>query len=183
MLTRAAVGFGAALLLALVVPHAAGRGRFGSEAAVDRPLDVARRLGSLHAAPFFGDLATGRLAARFRAPFFALRTLARGVSDSPEASGSCSAPRVLGMCRNMAASGGGCPHPECRVSQRSQLLALFPAQPPKLGGERPTNRRPRVEQGDERSSFVCDRTRVRIAPGQPSQRHASRLLFDHWPVA
>ena len=40
MLTRAAVGFGAALLLALVVPHAAGRGRFGSEAAADRPLAV-----------------------------------------------------------------------------------------------------------------------------------------------
>ena len=38
MLTRAAVGFGAALLLALVVPHAAGRGRFGSEAAADRPV-------------------------------------------------------------------------------------------------------------------------------------------------
>ena len=98
MLTRAAVGFGAALLLALVVPHAAG-------------------LGSLHAATFFGDLATGRLAARFRVPFFALRTLARGVSDSPEASGSCSAPRVLGMGRNMAASGGGCPHPNSEISQ------------------------------------------------------------------
>jgi hypothetical protein len=71
VLTRAGVGFGAALLFALVVLHAA----------------------------------------RFRVPFVALRTLARGVSDSPEASGSGSAPRVLGMCRNMAAPGGGCPRP------------------------------------------------------------------------
>jgi hypothetical protein len=38
--------------------------------------------------PFFGDLPTGRLTERFRVPFLRLRTLATGVSDSPEASGS-----------------------------------------------------------------------------------------------
>jgi hypothetical protein len=42
VLTRAGVGFGAALLFALVVLHASGRGRLGCEVAADRPLDVAR---------------------------------------------------------------------------------------------------------------------------------------------
>jgi len=34
-----------------------------------------------------------------------------------------------------------------------------------------------VEQGDERSSFACDRTRVRIAPGLPSF-----LLHSVWSI-
>jgi hypothetical protein len=113
VLTRAAIGFGAALLLALVVLHASGRGRLGSEVAAGTGRSTPRAAwGRSMPLPSSATCQQGRLAARFRAPFFALRTLARGVSDSPEASGSGSAPRVLGMCRNMAAPGVGCPHPE-----------------------------------------------------------------------
>ena len=59
-----------------------------------------------------------------------------------------------------------------------------------VGGERPTNRRPRVEQTDERSSFACDRTacsrrrsrkrmasfvRPRIAHGSPPRLFEAQL--------
>ncbi len=41
----------------------------------------------------------------------------------------------------------------------SRIPIIRPAS--EAGGERPTIRRPRVEQVDERSSFACDRARVR----------------------
>jgi hypothetical protein len=41
-------------------------------------------------------------------------------------------------CRNMAVSGGGCPHPESGILERSPFLTPFPAQPPKRARPRGT---------------------------------------------
>jgi hypothetical protein len=76
-------------------------------------------------------------------------------------------PRVLAEVSPHGISWHYATEPKFSNSEATPVGYRVPRTASEAGGERPTNRRPRVEQTDKRSLFDCDWTRVRIAPGSP----------------